>query len=318
MDKDDMIIPEGDAPVDASQNNDDNAQPTAPTEPDGVLLDNDEVQDEQAKTDAESVVHESEQGEATVGGEKSTEVVPPGREAKTGENQLRSETASANQPAAQLEDPGEFQPKDYSFDITLADGSVIKIEKPEDIDNVPQDADFGTPANLAKMNANYTRMVVGLDADKREYEAGKEAYDKQVAESADIEQRITTTLNEMAYLEKKGKLPAVDEKYNDANWSDPEVAKQPGVKERLDLLAYRAKENEERTKLGLSPMSLLEAHMQMGQDAAVQKAADEKKQQGEQRKAKGSMIGGATASHFDSTPDDMIVGEGGSIRDIGL
>jgi hypothetical protein len=299
MNEEDMIIPEGLAPAEAPQNNDDGGQPAAPAEPQGALLDNDEAPEIQ---DAG--------GEPTPTGEASAAEVPaaPAVEQPT----------PAVQPVTQLSDPGDFQPKDYAFDVELADGSKIHVARPEDIDNIPADADFGTPANLAKMQAAYTKMVVGIDNDKRDYDAGKAAYDAQQESNAAIEQSVTVMVNEMAYLETKGKLPAVDAKYQEANWSDPEVAKQPGVKERLELLNYRAVENQQRNKLGLSPMSVLEASMQMAQDKADQQEADNKQKQGEQRKQKGAMIGGAAASTFDNTPDDMIIGAGGSIRDIGL
>jgi hypothetical protein len=314
MPEDEMIIPEADAPAEAPQtNNDNNGQPTPPAEVEGTLIDNDEPANtsddasSSASQDTGSTAEAiSESGESTEGTE-----TPPNATAAEAQ-------PKASQPAPQLTDPGEFQPKDYSFDVTLADGQVIKVAKPEDIDNIPADADFGTPANLAKMQAAYTKMVVGIENDKRDYDKDKSAFEAEQESNAAIEQNVTTMMNEMAYLETKGRLPAVGDKYKEADWSDPEVAKQPGVKERLELLNYRAQENKQREKLGLSPMSVLEASMQMAQDQAEQKAADVKEKQGGQRKAKGALIGGATASSFDSTPDDMIIGAGGSIRDIGL
>ncbi|HEU5187923.1 MAG TPA: hypothetical protein VFT87_05490, partial [Candidatus Saccharimonadales bacterium] len=281
MNEDEMIIPQSDdAPVDTSQNDGGQAadnQPTAPAEIEGALLDNDEVQGDETQNDTKQSEGDANNeksggsGENTEGdgGSVSKPSGPDDADVRS-EDSRRVEQRPNETQNTQLEDPGEFQPKDYSFDVELADGSKIRIEKPEDIDKIPADADFGSPKNLMLAQAGYSKMVSGLDADKREYEASKEAYDKQQSANADLETRITTMMNEMAYLEKKGKLPAVADEYKEADWSDPEIAKQPGVKERLAVLEFRAKENEERSALGLSPMSVLEAASEMANQAAEQ------------------------------------------------
>jgi len=217
----------------------------------------------------------------------------------------------------EVTDPGEFQPKDYSYDITLADGSVIKISKPEDIKNIPADASFESPQALFEAGAKYTQMVNGIEADKREYEANKEKFESDKENKEAVEKRIETAIAEMNYLETKGRLPKYDAKYDSMNWNDPEVAKQPGIKERLELITYRAKENEQRQALGLGEMSLIEAQMQMAQEARESREVEVKNKQAEARKKRGSMVGGNTSSELsDGSEDDMIIGEGGSIRDI--
>jgi len=217
----------------------------------------------------------------------------------------------------EVTDPGEFQPKDYSYDITLADGSVIKISKPEDIKNIPADASFESPQALFEAGAKYTQMVNGIEADKREYDANKEKFESDKENKEAVEKRIETAIAEMNYLETKGRLPKYDAKYDTQNWNDPEVAKQPGIKERLELINYRAKENEQRQALGLGEMSLIEAQMQMAQEARESREVEVKNKQAEARKKRGSMVGGNTSSELsDGSEDDMIIGEGGSIRDI--
>lgn len=287
----------------------------------GIISDNDKsteegaagADDQAAQTSGDDAAGEASDGDGAVSSKDATS--GGDKTAAAGGEQIPDKTQS--EPAPQLEDPGEFKPKDYSFDVELADGTKLRITKPEDIDQLPSDADFGTPQNLMKVQAAFNKMVLGLDADKREWEASKAEFDKHQEESADLEQRVTSMINEMNYLETKGKLPKIDSKYEDADWADPEVAKQPGIAERLALLEYRAKENEERAKLGLSPMSVLEAHLQMQQDAAEQHAADEKKKQAEITKAKGGMVVGPTYTPPPSMPDDVIVAEGGNVRDIG-
>ncbi len=219
--------------------------------------------------------------------------------------------------APQAEDPGDFTPNDYSYDVTLADGTVVHIAKPEDIKNIPADASFESPQALFEASANYTKMVNGIESDKRAYEADKEKFESEKQATEATEKRIQTAIAEMNYLEAKGRLPKYDPKYDTMNWNDPEVAKQPGIKERMELFEYRAKENEQRTALGLGEMSLIEAQMQMAQEAREAVDTEKRNKQAEHRKAKGSMVGGNTSSEIsDPSDDDFIIGAGGNIRDI--
>lgn len=315
MDENDMIMPVAD---DAAAEQDTN-QATQTGEVTGELLDNDEVQNDESKAVADGASQTDDEGSKA---DDANATTSPGDATTSDDTQAAKEGAKPSvqahdtQPAAKLDSPGDFQPKDYAFDVTLADGSTIRVEKPEDIDNIPADADFGTPANLAKMQAAYTKMVVGIENDKRDYDARVEAFNKQEESTKELETRIEVMVNELNYLENKGKLPKVDPKYADADWSDPEIAKQPGVKERLELLEFRAKENAERERLNLSPMSLLEASREMAAQVAEQAETDRQQKQAALRKQKGAMVSGPTGMPSTSMPDDMIVGVGGSIRDI--
>lgn len=225
---------------------------------------------------------------------------------------------TVEQPKQQelVNDPGEFKPGDYSFDITLADGTVIRVEKPEDIAKLPKDADFGEPAKFFEVQANYQRMLNGLDADKRQYEDNKKAFDEQQETIQQQEQRLTTYENELSYLESKGKLPAVPAQYANADWSDPEIAKQPGVKERLAVINYAFTENQARQAAGLPAMGMLEAYNEMRMKAFEAQREENSKKQNEVRKKRGAMVGGVTVAESSSTPSDMLVGSGGSLNDI--
>ena len=294
MNEEDMIVPTNEAEEQVTI-------APAPGELEGVLLGNADAPETPADTDNGTGDPEPPANDANGAGQGTDPETP----APPVEN-----TVTEPPRVEPVADPGDvFTPqKDYSFDVTLADGTVIKITKPDDIDNLPQDADFGTPANLMKAQAALNRMTTGLDQEQRDWEAKKESYQEQKAQTEAAEARVTTMIAEINYLETKGKLPPVDKQYENADWSNPEVAKQPGVKERIDLINYRDAENKQRVALGLSPMSILEAHLQMQTDAAVQAENAKKKQDGDARKARGAMVGGSGASTVPNTPEGYMVG----------
>lgn len=242
-------------------------------------------------------------------------------EAGAAQPPVASDTQSTQTPQVQttlVEDPGDFKPNDYSFDVTLADGTTLKIEKPEDIKNIPKDADFGSPDKFFEVQAAYNRMVSGIDADKRQYEADKKTYDDQQASIQSAEDTIANWDKELNYLQTKGKLPAVPTQYANADWRDPEVAKQPGVKERVEIYNYMVEENKAREAAGLPPMkSMLEAFNQMQVNSYEQKATEQQQRQNETRRQRGAMVGGQSAPAPNKGNSDMIVGSGGSLRDLG-
>jgi hypothetical protein len=164
MDYDSLITPDDDAPVTPS----DPGTGQEPTESQefGGLIDNDEP----AETPAEPDNSDGDAGQADdtdgVAESAGAETPEPGHTDTVPEP---SEPV-ASQPVAAVADPGDFVPQgDYAFDITLADGTTVHIAKPEDIDQLPQDADFGTPANLMKAQAALNKMMTGHDQEKREY-----------------------------------------------------------------------------------------------------------------------------------------------------
>lgn len=228
------------------------------------------------------------------------------------------EQAQAPEPAPQLVDPGEFVPNDYSFDITLADGSVVKINTPEDIENLGADVEFASASDLIKTQANYSRMLTGIERDKAAYDTEKATYDTAQEQVKQQEQFISGIESGMNYLESSSDLPAVPAQYENADWSDPEVAKQPGVKERVAIIEYMATENARRDKAGVPRLtSVLDAHNAM-QLKTMREAATVKSDAAKAAtKARGSMVGGESSSSQGGAniPDNMIVGPGGSIRD---
>jgi len=227
--------------------------------------------------------------------------------------------AQAPEPAPQLVDPGEFTPNDYSFSVVLADGSTVTITKPEDIESLSADIEFSKPADLIKFNADYARMVTGIEADKKAYDADKKDFDDNQESVAQQEKFISGIESGMGYLESNGSLPPVPKQYENADWTDPEVAKQPGVKERVAIIEYMATENAKRARAGVPPInSVLDAHNAM-QLASLQQANTVKADAAKAAtKARGAMVGGESSQSQGATniPDNMIVGAGGNIRDI--
>ena len=318
MDENNTIAPVVDAPVvDAP------VTPAAPViqadtgERVGLMLDNDGGGDVQAKETDENSKSDSTDNTATNVGDDNS--------GSTGEVQADSvkqpiQEAPVSEPAPQLVDPGEFIPNDYSFDVKLADGSTVKINTPEDIEALGADVEFASAADLIKTQANYSRMVAGIEADKKAYETEKSAYDTAQEQIQQQEQFISGIESGMGYLESSGALPPVPAQYENADWSDPEVAKQPGVKERVALIEYMATENAKRDRAGVPRLnSVLDAHNAMKLDA-LEKANTVKADAAKAAtKARGAMVGGETSQSQggSNVPDNMIVGTGGNIRDIG-
>lgn len=216
----------------------------------------------------------------------------------------------------QLADPGDFTPKDYSFEVELADGTKFNIKSPEDVSQLPEDASFKSIQDHTAFINNYTQMVNGVAADKQQYETDKKTFEEQKAVADENEKFIQTIENSFSYLEGKGKLPAVPAQYAEANWADPEVAKQPGVKERVELVNYMAKENAERESLGLPRMSPLEAHAEIQNKALEEQQAQRTQKQADLRKERGAMVSGQSAPAPGKANSDMIVGSGRPLRDL--
>ena len=314
MEDDNTIAPVVDVPVvDAPET------PTAPViqadtgERVGLMLDNDggsDVPKEEAKPDtAESNGEPTSQTPAS-DVQPTDEVLPVQPEAP----------AQIAEPTPQLTDPGEFVPQDYSFDVKLADGSTVKINTPEDIEALGADVEFASAADLIKTQANYSRMVTGIEADKKAYDAEKSAFDTAQESVQQQEQFISGIESGMGYLESSGALPPVPKQYENADWTDPEVAKQPGIKERVAIIEYMATENAKRDRAGVPRItSVLDAHNAMKLDTLEKAQAVKADAAKAATKARGAMVGGESSQSQGGAniPDNMIVGTGGNIRDIG-
>lgn len=230
----------------------------------------------------------------------------------------------AETPVVTVEDPGEFEPKDYSFDVTVYDeegknGKTIKVSSIDEWENLlEKDSNLGTAASLLKANRLAAKMEANTERDIDAYTQKKEAYEA----SLEAEQtRVDTSnqwSNEIAYLASKGELPPVDSKYVDANWADPEVAKQPGVKERIELLSYMRDENAIRIAAGLAPMrSVLDAFNAFQLDQAKKNTTTRATQAAEARKAAGARVAGTSPNPVTVVPKGIAVGNPNAFNELG-
>lgn len=223
-----------------------------------------------------------------------------------------------------IPDPGEFKPGDYTFEVTVLDAEgknarVHKIKSVEQWDDLLEtDPNLGSASALLRAQRAASKMENSLERDQRDFEAKKAAFD---SEKSQIEAQAAATnvmVAEIGYLQAQGKLPAVDKKYVDADWSDPEVAKQPGVKEQLALLNYMRKENGRLSAAGLPRMtSIRDAFNSYRIDQAEKKAPARKQAAGVARKQAGARVSGVSPAPSGAAPAGISVGRGGSLRDLG-
>ncbi len=251
--------------------------------------------------DGSGVAGESEDDGADKGSQKTEdeEAVLAG----PGNNQLQA-----------LEDPGEFVPEDRSFDVTIYDaegknGKSVKVSSIEQFEQLlDDDKNFGSASALLKAQRMATKLEAGQERDKAKWEEAKATYDKAQAAIQAQEAQLTQMANELNYLVAKGKLPKVATKYQEADWSDPEIAKQPGVKEQIEVLDYMKKENRARRKAGLGDIGPSAAYAEMKMEQAQAQAKDVDKQAGEARKQASARVAGVTPAPVTTAPKGVSVG----------
>lgn len=227
-------------------------------------------------------------------------------------------------PQGSVEDPGEYVPADYSFEVVKYDDEgnnpkVIKISSVEQWDEfLNEDPNLGSASLLLKAQRLATRMEQQSIDDKKSYDAKKEAYEADQARVAHETETLNTWQSEIDYLVRRGDLPQVPAAYKDADWADPQVAKQAGVKEQVELLNFMKKENAARIKSGLKPMtSMLDAFNSYQLDQSRQQGTAKKRADAEKRKAAGARVAGSTPNPVSVAPKGIAVGRGGSLDDLG-
>lgn len=230
----------------------------------------------------------------------------------------------ANQSVPTVADPGEFKPADYSFEVQEynEDGKPTKTHKVKSIEDwdelLAKDPNLGSAAALLKAQRLATKMESAQERDKSQWQDQKDKFDEEKKQLDAQAASMKMMVSEVDYLVTKGKLPKIDKQYVNADWSDAEVAKQPGVKEQLALLSYMKKENNARVKAGLSPItSILDGFNAWKNDDNEVTAVKAKKQAGEARKQAGSRVSGASSAPRQVAPPGLMVGRGGSLRDLG-
>lgn len=233
------------------------------------------------------------------------------------------EEYSDPEPIVTVEDPGEYTPKDYSFEVTIYDeegknGKPVKIKSVEEFEDLlEKDSNFGSPSALLKAQRQATKMESNSDRDKDNWQEKRDKFDSQVESVQAQQEQINNIAAEITYLVGKGKLPEVAKKYSNADWSDPETAKQPGVKEQVELLNYMRKENDTRVKAGLKPLtSVIDAYNSMQLEQRDKRAGDVKQRASEVRKEAGARVAGNSPAPVTNAPKGVAVGRGGSLRDL--
>lgn len=197
------------------------------------------------------------------------------------------------EPIVKTEDPGEFQEPDLSF-VQKIDGKDYKISKADDIDNIPAE-------DLEKLNAKELTSLIRkgnaidskLERAKEDYDKKKSEYDEQVNAEKERDEQIQTMANEFEYLVSKGLLPKVADEFKNANWADPKVSEQPGVKEQKELLDYMIKENQARAKVNVKPLtSIVDAYNAWQLENTLKDKEQATKNAGQARKDAGAKVAG--------------------------
>lgn len=216
---------------------------------------------------------------------------------------------------ATLTDPGEFKPGDHSFDVTVYDqdgknGKVVSITSVEQFEQLLEDdKNLGSAAALMKAQRQSVKLENALEQERKDYDLLKAEYKQEQDSVKAANDQLTQMAAEFDYLTSKGELPPVARKYVNADWTDPEVAKQPGIKERAELLQFIEKENSARAKLGIKPFSsVIDAFNQFDRERAKTATKDKAKQAGETRRAAGARVAGSSPSPVNGTPKGMLAG----------
>lgn len=208
------------------------------------------------------------------------------------------DTYTDPEPVVTVEDPGDYKPADYSFEVTLKDGKTVKVSTPEEAEKLADDPDnFETPKQLMDFINKQNKMNRNLDRDREKWEADKKKYDEQTAIDQERQQTVANMESELKYLVNKGLMPKIANEDLNADWSDPEIAKKDGVKEQIALVQYMVKENKVRAKAGVAPLkSMIDAFNAWKLETGQQQEADERKAAGEARKAAGARVAGVAPS----------------------
>lgn len=209
-----------------------------------------------------------------------------------------------------MQDPGNFMPGDYSFEVEL-EGKKTKITTPEQAEVfMEENADKFSASQILTVIKKSQKMESSLERDKEKWESDKAKFEEQTETENQRQETVNTFAAEFQYLVGKGLLPKVSDELQNANWEDPAVAKQPGVKEQLTVLNYLVKENKVRVKAGIKPLnSIVDAYNAWKNDDGEKKAEGARKAAGEARKAAGAKVAGVSSSQpTSSVPKGIAVG----------
>lgn len=250
-------------------------------------------------------------------------------ESETTEEEEQPEETPVEQQSEQvtIEDPGDFQPGDYTFEITTYDEEgkkpkTVKITTIEQWDELLEsDPNLGSTAAVGKAFRAAQKMELNTERDRQAWEDAKATYDQAVKDQEVVETRNTTIFNEINYLIDRQDLPKLtQEEMNNLNWDDPSVVKaHPNIVPHKELLNYMRSENASRLKRGLSPLqSAVDAYNAMQLDERRKGDAEARKAAGEARKAAGARVASGTSTPISTAqPRGIAVGRVGDISRLG-
>lgn len=256
---------------------------------------------------------------------KDDEPEAPGEGTPTDEPEEVEEVSAED--LVTVDDPGEYQPKDYSFQVTTYDsegknGRSVTVKSVEQWDELidtleRSGGNLGSTTSVLRAERAASRMERNLETDRVKWQSDKDAYDQQLEAN---NQRIESTnqmIAEMNYLVERGDLPRVAQGYINADWSDPEVAKQAGVKEQVEVLNYMRRENAARTRAGLKPMtSVIDAFNAFQLDQTRKGTVAARQRAGQSRREAGARVAASTPNTGIQAPKGISVGRGGNLRDL--
>lgn len=222
-----------------------------------------------------------------------------------------SEELSEVEPVITVQDPGEYQPADYSFEITDKNGKTVKISTPEEAEKfADDDENFQTAKDLKNFLSKSQRMESKLDHDYEKWEEKKQTFTQQLETETERRETVASYESEFNYLATKGLIPKLSAELRTADWQDPEIAKNQDVKIYSDILSYLVEENKLRANANVRPMtSIVDAYNAWQLDTTRQKAEDGKKAAGEARKTAGAKVSsGSPAQQGTFVPKGISVG----------
>ena len=202
------------------------------------------------------------------------------------------------EPVIKTEDPGEFTPTDYSFTVETLDGTKTKITSPEQAEEFAEsNADNLSAAQQIKLVRNTTKMEVNISKEQEQWSSQKAQFDTESKIQTERQDNIQSLANEIQYMITKGLLPEIADEYKNADWTDREVAKQPGVKEQIELVNYMTKENSARTKAGVKSFgSVTEAYNSMMLEKGKDERQESRQRSDQARKAVATKVSSPSAS----------------------
>lgn len=277
-----------------------------PSKPEDVK--DDSAKGDKAKTDE---LEKDESGTDVKGDDEADE---------SGEQPTYSEPA----PVVTVEDPGEYKPADYSFEIEI-DGKKHKVETAEQAEDLADEhAEKLTAKQLGTLIRQGSKIEMKQERDQLEWQRKKDDYDKQATEQAGRQEYVNQIDKEIQYLVDTGALPKITDKAVEQRWltdpkssQDKEFIKSAGVKEQIELLNALAQERDRRQKAGL-PTNV--SAIDVMRDIQLKKAkVDEKEHEaGEQRKVASSKVAGvASGAQGQYVPEGIAVGKVIDLRNTG-